>query len=160
MSVNKSISEPSQKDIEHMQLALLMAKQAAQLGEVPVGAVIIDQNDLVISQAYNRTIMDHDSSAHAEINAIRLAGQSLANYRLNNLRLYVTLEPCLMCLGAIFHARIAEVIYAATDPKTGACGGFVDIATTSGLNHHTHIRGGVLADQSANLLREFFRQRR
>lgn len=160
MSINQLAQQVTQTDIQFMQMALTMAQQAASLGEVPVGAVIVDQNDQVISQAYNRTIMDCDPSAHAEIIALRLAAKNLANYRLNNLRIYVSLEPCLMCLGAIFHARIAEIIYAATDPKTGACGGFADLANVPGLNHHASIRGGVLAEDSANLLRDFFRQRR
>lgn len=149
-----------EKDQYYMELALAMADYAASIGEVPVGAVIVDQDGELISQAYNRTITDNDPSAHAEIVALRAAGQKKANYRLNDLCLYVTLEPCIMCLGAIFHARIARLVYAAADPKTGACGGFANVAAMPGFNHHTQIQGGVLARQSANLLKEFFKKRR
>lgn len=154
------LSDYTDMDYKNMQIALDLANQAAAIGEVPVGAVIFDRDNQIIAKAYNRTIVDSDPSAHAEILAMRQAGAKLSNYRLNGLRLYVTLEPCLMCLGAIFHARIAELIYAAKDPKTGACGGFKDLASLSGLNHHTSIKGGIMANQSAELLRNFFKARR
>ncbi|MFA7439274.1 MAG: tRNA adenosine(34) deaminase TadA [Castellaniella sp.] len=143
-----------------MRLALAQAHRAAALGEVPVGAVLLDADGRVLAAGHNRTLTDHDPSAHAEIVVLRQAARALANHRLPGARLYVTLEPCVMCLGAAFHARLAEVVYAAPDPKTGACGGVVDLPAEPRLNHHTQVRGGVLAAEAGQLLRDFFRARR
>jgi tRNA(adenine34) deaminase len=144
---------------EFMQIALQQAQLAADLGEVPVGAIIV-KNNQVIAMAHNRPIGLHDPSAHAEIQALRQAGLTLGNYRLMDCTLYVTLEPCAMCAGAIQHARIANLIYGASDPKTGACGSVVDLMANQKLNHHTQVMGGLLADECASMLSNFFKQRR
>lgn len=147
-------------DESAMRLALQQASLAAGANEVPVGAVIVDAGGTVIGRGFNQTISNHDPSAHAEIMALRDAGTRLSNYRLPGVHVYVTLEPCLMCMGALLHARVARVIYGASDPKTGACGGVVRAQDLSRLNHHTMVHGGVLEDQCSTLLRDFFRQRR
>ncbi len=147
-------------DESAMALALEQARLAAQLGEVPVGAVVVDATGRMLAAGHNRTILDHDPTAHAEVVALRRAATALGNYRLTGARLYVTLEPCLMCLGAMFHARLAEIVYGANDPKTGACGGVVDLSPVSRLNHRTQVRGGILASESGTMLRDFFRARR
>jgi tRNA(adenine34) deaminase len=144
---------------EFMQIALQQAQLAADLGEVPVGAIIV-KNNQVIAMAHNRPIGLHDPSAHAEIQALRQAGLTLGNYRLMDCTLYVTLEPCAMCAGAIQHARIANLIYGASDPKTGACGSVVDLMANQKLNHHTQVMGGLMADECASMLSNFFKQRR
>lgn len=143
-----------------MALALNQAEAAQAIGEVPVGAVVVDAQGQVIGAGYNRTIVDHDPTAHAEIVALRAAARQLSNYRLPGLALYVTLEPCIMCMGAMLHARLARVCYGATDPKTGACGSVLDVGAVAQLNHHTSVHGGVLAEPCGNLLRRFFRERR
>jgi muramoyltetrapeptide carboxypeptidase len=143
-----------------MALALEQARQAAGLGEVPVGAVVLDHQGRLLAVGHNRTIVDHDPTAHAEVVALRAAALGQSNHRLTGARLYVTLEPCAMCLGAMFHARVAEIIYGAPDPKTGACGGAVDLAQQPRLNHHARVRAGVLAPACGELLRAFFRARR
>ncbi len=143
-----------------MALALDQARQAATLGEVPVGAVVLDAEGRLLVTGHNRTILDRDPTAHAEVVALRAAARSLDNYRLSGARLYVTLEPCTMCLGAMFHARLAEIVYGAPDPKTGACGGVIDLSDQPRLNHHAQVRGGVRAQDCGDLLREFFRARR
>lgn len=147
-------------DEQAMRLALAQAQRAAEVGEVPVGAVVLDGRGHLIAVGHNRVIMDHDPTAHAEIVALRLAAQHVGNYRLPGSRLYVTLEPCVMCVGAMLHARLAEVVYGAFDPKTGACGSVLEIHGHPRLNHQTAVRGGVLADECSNQLREFFRSRR
>lgn len=147
-------------DGQAMTLALQQARQAAQAGEVPVGAVVLDQGGRLIGAGRNRVITDHDPSAHAEIVALREAARAVGNYRLPGARLYVTLEPCVMCMGAMLHARIAEVVYGADDPKTGACGSMLDLHTHAGLNHHTTVRSGIMAEECGEVLREFFRARR
>ncbi len=139
--------------------ALALARQAAEAGEVPVGAVIVKDNQIV-GRGYNQPISRRDPSAHAEVMALRDAAQHMDNYRLTNCDLYVTLEPCCMCVGAILHARIARVVYAAADPKTGACGSVVNLFAESRLNHHGAVSGGLLADESSLLLKTFFAQRR
>ena len=145
---------------EHwMQRALEQARQAEAAGEVPVGAVIV-RNGEKIAEGWNRPIGSRDPSAHAEIIALRAAGFKLDNYRLLDTELYVTLEPCLMCVGAMLHARVARVIYAATDPKTGALGGAFDLLNNAKHNHVFEVTAGVLADESSELLRQFFRERR
>ncbi|WP_094813178.1 tRNA adenosine(34) deaminase TadA [Bordetella genomosp. 12] len=143
-----------------MQQALDQARLAYAAGEVPVGAVVVNGAGEVIGTGYNRTIMDADPTAHAEVVALRAAGAHLGNYRLPGLTLYVTLEPCVMCIGAMLHARLARVVYGAQDPKTGACGSVLDVGAVAQLNHHTTVTGGVLAPPCADLLRTFFRERR
>jgi tRNA(adenine34) deaminase len=142
-----------------MRVALELAQQAGAAGEVPVGAVVVKDGEIV-GQGYNRPITAHDPTAHAEIAALRNAAERLANYRLVGCELYVTLEPCTMCAGAILHARIARVIYGAEDPKTGACGSVIDLFSEARLNHHAAVRGGVLAPESQALLQSFFATRR
>lgn len=142
-----------------MQLALEQAQHAWDLGEVPVGAVVV-KDGVVIARGYNQPIGRHDPSAHAEIVALRAAAQALGNYRLPGCELYVTLEPCVMCSGAMMHARLARVVYGATDPKTGACGSVLDLFQNEQLNHHAHAVGGVLADECGALLKSFFAARR
>ncbi len=142
-----------------MQLALEQAKLAESLGEVPVGALIVKDGE-IIAAAHNQPIGLHDPSAHAEIQAIRKAAKILGNYRLVDCTLYVTLEPCVMCTGAIQHARIAQLVYGAHDPKTGACGSVVNLMTEDKLNHHTEVIAGVLAEPCGEMLSQFFKRRR
>ncbi|SDD41781.1 tRNA(adenine34) deaminase [Paraburkholderia lycopersici] len=142
-----------------MRLAQTAAGQARAAGEVPVGAVLVRGNE-VIATGFNHPIGAHDPSAHAEMAALRAGAQALGNYRLPGCELYVTLEPCLMCAGAIMHARIARVVFGAHDPKTGACGSVVDAFANEQLNHHTNVSGGVLADECGEALRSFFADRR
>lgn len=141
-------------------MALGEAQRAAEAGEVPVGAVVLDEERRVIAVGHNRVIMEHDPTAHAEVVALRRAAQAVGNYRLPGARLIVTLEPCAMCMGAMLHARLAQVVYGATDPKTGACGSVLGIHEHPRLNHQTNVRGGVLAEECSNQLRAFFRSRR
>ena len=147
------------KDIGWMHAALEQASLAQQSGEVPVGAVIV-QNDIIIGRGYNCPISTNDPTAHAEVMALRNTGNTLKNYRLTGCTLYVTLEPCLMCIGAMFHARIERLVFAASDPKTGVCGSVMDIPACSQLNHHLQVQGGVLAEEASQQLRQFFMQRR
>jgi tRNA(adenine34) deaminase len=143
-----------------MEQALACARDAAARGEVPVGAVIVDGAGAVIARAANAPIAGHDPTAHAEILALRAAGQALGNYRLPGSVLYVTLEPCAMCVGALVHARVARIVYGAADPKSGACGSVFELASNPKLNHRIEVTGGVLAEESAALLRHFFAARR
>jgi tRNA(adenine34) deaminase len=152
------IPEPS-VDEGFMRLALSAAEQAGRMGEVPVGAVVVHEGR-VIAVAHNQPITDHDPTAHAEIRAMRMAARSLGNYRLIDCDLYVTLEPCAMCAGAMQHARIRRVVWGAPDPKTGACGSVIDLFAEPRLNHHAQTTGHVLAHTSADLLRAFFAARR
>ena len=147
-------------DIAWMQLALAQAAQAQQLGEVPVGAVLVDAQGELLATGFNRTIIDHDPTAHAEIVALRAGAQQVQNYRLPGASLYVTLEPCAMCLGAMLHARLARVVFGAPDPKTGVCGSVLNLALEKQLNHHTQVEGGVLAQECGDTLRQFFKERR
>ncbi len=142
-----------------MQLALELARQAAKNNEVPVGAIVV-KDGVVIGSGSNSPIGLHDPTAHAEIIAMREAATYLGNYRLVDCTLYVTLEPCAMCSGAIQHARIAKLIYGASDPKTGACGSVVNLMNEPKLNHHTEVTGGVLAEECGEVLSSFFKQRR
>jgi tRNA(adenine34) deaminase len=143
-----------------MRHALWLARRAAESGEVPVGAVLVRDGDL-IGEGWNGPIGACDPSAHAEIQALRDAGRRVGNYRLPGSVLYVTLEPCVMCAGAIVHARVAEVVFGAADPKAGACGSVFEILPSDGrFNHRTLCRGGVLADDCGEVLRAFFRARR
>ena len=153
----------ARKDEAAMRLALDQAQNAWLVGEVPVGAVIVREVDgvhQVVATGYNRPITTHDPTAHAEIVALRHAAQLLGNYRLPECELYVTLEPCAMCAMALMHARFKRVVFAATDPKTGAAGSVVDLFAQPQLNHHTAVQGGVLADACGTLLRDFFAERR
>ena len=146
-------------DTEYMQIALDLARQAALNGEVPVGAIIV-KDGVIIGSGSNAPIGLHDPTAHAEIIAMRQAAQHLGNYRLIDCTLYVTLEPCAMCSGAMQHARIAKLVYGASDPKTGACGSVINLMAEPKLNHHTEVVGGVLAEECGAVLTEFFKQRR
>lgn len=146
-------------DTEYMQIALQLAKEAALAGEVPVGAVVV-KDGAIIGQGYNAPIGQHDPSAHAEIEAMREAANTLGNYRLVDCTLYVTLEPCAMCAGAIQHARIARLVYGASDPKTGACGSVINLMAEPRLNHHTEVVGGVMAAECGAMLSQFFAGRR
>lgn len=146
-------------DESYMQLALQLADLAAQAGEVPVGAIVV-KDGMIIGRGSNSPIGMHDPTAHAEIAAMRDAAQHLGNYRLVDCTLYVTLEPCAMCTGAIQHARIEKLVYGADDPKTGACGSVVNLMAEPKLNHHTEVIGGVLAEKCGTLLSTFFKQRR
>jgi tRNA(adenine34) deaminase len=143
----------------YMRAALALAAQAGAAGEVPVGAVVVKDREIV-GRGYNHPISAHDPTAHAEIVALRDAAQLLGNYRLSGCELYVTLEPCAMCAGAIMHARIARVVFGAADPKTGACGSVTDLFAEPRLNHHTVVTAGVLAADAASLLQVFFASRR
>lgn len=146
-------------EADFMAQALAQAQHAWSLGEVPVGAVVV-KDGVVIATGYNQPIGSHDPTAHAEIIALRAAADKLGNYRLPGCELYVTLEPCVMCAGAMMHARLARVVYAATDPKTGACGSVLNLFEQEKLNHHTGVLGGVLAEQASSMLKAFFAERR
>ena len=146
-------------DAEYMREALALARDAWSAGEVPVGAVVV-LDGAIVGRGFNAPISRHDPTAHAEIRALRDAAERLGNYRLPGCSLYVTLEPFTMCMGAIFHARIARVVFGASDPKTGACGSIIDLPAESRLNHHAEAVGGILADECGGLLSGFFAQRR
>jgi tRNA(adenine34) deaminase len=146
-------------DDEFMRRALQLASRAQEEGEVPVGAVVV-LDEQVIGEGWNRPISAADPSAHAEIQAMRSAASARKNYRLVGATLYVTLEPCAMCVGAMFHARIRRVVYGAADPKTGAAGSVVDLFSQQKLNHHALVQGGVLAAECGALLSSFFASRR
>jgi tRNA(adenine34) deaminase len=146
-------------DASFMQQALDLAQHAWDAGEVPVGAVVV-KDGVVISTGYNQPIGRHDPTAHAEIVALRAAAAVLGNYRLPGCVLYVTLEPCVMCSGAMMHARLARVVYGAGDPKTGACGSVLDLFAQPQLNHHTEVAGGVLGEACSAFLKRFFAERR
>jgi tRNA(adenine34) deaminase len=148
-----------QSDEYWMEKALLLANKAEQQGEVPVGAIIV-RDDTVLGEGWNQPIVSNDPTAHAEIQALRAASLQAENYRLPDATLYVTLEPCIMCAGAIIHTRIKRLVFAATEPKTGAAGSCFDIFNTPQLNHHVTCEHGILAEQSSELLRTFFRSRR
>ena len=142
-----------------MRIALDLASQAGGVGEVPVGAVVV-QNGQILGRGCNAPIRALDPTAHAEIVALREAARSISNYRLAGCTLYVTLEPCAMCAGAIQHARIERLVFGARDPKTGACGSVIDLFANPRLNHHTTVQDDVLADCCARLLQDFFARRR
>lgn len=149
----------TEQDQTFMNIALTLAKKAALAGEVPVGAIVV-KDGVIIGRGSNAPITLHDPSAHAEIQAMRDAAQHLGNYRLVDCTLYVTLEPCAMCAGAIQHARIAKLVYGASDPKTGACGSVVNLMSEQKLNHHTTVASGLLADECGMMLSNFFSERR
>lgn len=146
-------------DLAYMQFALELAHQAAQAGEVPVGALVV-KDGVIIGRGSNSPIGQHDPTAHAEIQAMRDAARNLGNYRLVDCTLYVTLEPCAMCSGAIQHARIARLVYGASDPKTGACGSVINLMAEARLNHHTEVTDGVMAAECGAVLSAFFSARR
>lgn len=149
----------SAEDSRWMRHALALAERAAAEGEVPVGAVLV-KDGVVIGEGYNRPIIDHDPSGHAEMIALRAAAKTLGNYRLNGTTLYVTLEPCVMCAGAITHARVQRLVFGAADPKAGAVHSLYDVIATPRLNHRVEWTGGVLEAECGQLLRDFFRARR
>lgn len=146
-------------DSEWMQEALTEARSAADAGEVPVGAIVL-LNGEIVGRGQNRVLRDHDPTAHAEIVAMRAAAQRLSNYRLTGCEMYVTLEPCAMCAGAMIHARIQRLVYAAADSKAGAGGSVLDVLNHPRLNHRMLVSAGILGNESGELLRQFFRQRR
>ena len=146
-------------DEAFMRRALELAQLAQEKGEVPVGSVVVLE-ERVLGEGWNRPISAADPTAHAEIQALRAAASALRNYRLTGATLYVTLEPCVMCAGAMFHARIGRVVFGASDPKTGAAGGIVDLFKNEKLNHQAQIQGGVLASECGALLSRFFASRR
>lgn len=148
-----------QDDEFYMRRALELAREAERAGEVPVGAVLV-KDDRIIAEAFNQPIARHDPTAHAEILTLRQAGADVGNYRLVDTTLYVTLEPCAMCVGAMIHARVGRIVYGARDPKTGALGGACDLLVAMPHNHVPAATGGMLAAECAALLQSFFRQRR
>lgn len=150
----------NQAETAAMREALAQAELGRAAGEVPVGAVVVDAAGHILGKGFNRTICDHDPTAHAEIVALRDAAAAIRNYRLPGASLFVTLEPCAMCMGAMLHARLQRVVYGALDPKTGACGSVLSLQANRQLNHHTTVTGGLLADECGELLRRFFRERR
>lgn len=153
------VTTSAMDDAFFMALALEQAQKAWNMGEVPVGAVVVKEGR-VVAFGSNQPIAAHDPTAHAEIVALRAAAQVLGNYRLPGCDLYVTLEPCVMCAGAMMHARLSRVIFGATDPKTGTCGSIIDLFAQERLNHHTEVVGGVMAQECSALLKDFFVQRR
>lgn len=153
-------SQSAQSDSEWMQRALELARRAEAMGEVPIGALLVDSEGNVLGEGFNRVITDTDPTAHAEIVALRQAARHAENYRLPDTTLYVTLEPCSMCAGALVNARIKRVVYAADDLRAGAHHSVFEVLTSPVLNHRCEVTGGVLAEESAEMLRKFFRQRR
>jgi tRNA(adenine34) deaminase len=151
----------NQAELDHqfMRQAIEQAQLAAVAGEVPVGAVLV-RDGQVIAQAFNKPIGNHDPSAHAEMLALREAAKTEENYRLPGSTLYVTLEPCVMCSGAILHARVDRVVFGAPDPKTGAAGSVLDVFSSKQINHQTSVEGGVMSEECGQLLRSFFKERR
>lgn len=147
-------------DETFMEAALSLAREAAARGEVPVGAVVVDADGAIVGRGFNQPIGSRDPTAHAEIVALRDAAARLGNYRLPGCALYVTLEPCAMCAGAMMHARIARIVFGARDPKSGVCGSVVDLFGEARLNHHADVLGDVLAGRCGALLSEFFAARR
>ena len=142
-----------------MREALSLAQRACDAGEVPVGAVVVKDGE-IIGRGFNQPISSNDPTTHAEIVALRDAAQHLKNYRLVDCELYVTLEPCMMCVGAMFHARLKRVVFGASDPKTGACGSVVNLPAEAKLNHHATFEGGVLSEECGAMLKAFFQSRR
>jgi tRNA(adenine34) deaminase len=147
-------------DLTYLRAAIAEAQAAEAAGEVPVGAIIVSPTGDILARGNNRVLRDHDPTAHAEIVALRAAGLALSNYRLTGCTLYVTLEPCAMCAGAILHARIARLVYAAPDPKAGACGSVLSVMNHPQLNHKVEVTSGLLGEECGNMLTNFFVQRR
>jgi tRNA(adenine34) deaminase len=154
-----AVSVTAPQDVEFMRAALALAGEGRLAGEVPVGAVVV-ADGRIVGRGFNAPISRRDPTGHAEIAALRDAAAALGNYRLPDCDLYVTLEPCAMCAGAILHARIRRLVFGARDPKTGACGSVIDLLAEPRLNHHTDVTGGVLADECGALLSAFFAERR
>jgi tRNA(adenine34) deaminase len=154
------VESREERDRRFMRRALDLGSEAARRGEVPVGAILVAADDVEIAAAFNAPISRHDPTAHAEVLALRAAGRLAGNYRLPGTTLYVTLEPCVMCAGALVHARVERIVYAAADPKTGACGSVFDIVRSDRLNHRIAVTAGVLELEAANLLKSFFLERR
>lgn len=155
----KEPATEAKDDLAWMRHALTLAHRAQSEGEVPVGAVLV-RDGAALGEGWNRTIKDHDPSAHAEMIALRAAGQAARNYRLPGTTLYVTLEPCAMCAMALVHARVQRVVYAATDPKTGAAGSMFDTLISDKHNHRVDVHAGLCGEEAGTLLRQFFRERR
>jgi len=147
------------EDEKWMKIAISEANLARNKGEIPVGAVLI-QNGKLIAKAHNQPILNHDPTAHAEVQVLRKAGKKLKNYRLVKSTLYVTLEPCAMCLGAIMHARIERIVFGASDPKTGVCGSKVDLTSEAFFTHKVKVDGGVLEEDNREILQSFFKSKR
>ena len=147
------------EDLKFMKLALELAKKAELKNEVPVGALVV-RDGKIIGRGMNTSISDYDPTSHAEINAIREAAKAIKNYRLKDCTIYVTLEPCAMCVGAIQHARIEKIIYGARDPKTGACGSMIDLISVKEINHHAEALGGILEKECGQILKDFFLSKR
>ena len=158
MNANTDTADQA-NDIHFMHRAIQLAKRAEQEGEVPVGAVLVREGQ-IIGEGWNRPIIDHDPTAHAEIMAIRSAAKKEQNYRLPDSTLYVTLEPCPMCAGAIVHSRVKRLVFATTDPRTGAAGSVFQIVQSDQLNHRVEIKSGILQKESADLIKAFFKARR
>ncbi len=150
---------PTMSDELFMREALALAQQARVLGEVPVGAVVV-KNGVIIGRGFNQPITSNDPTTHAEIVALRDAAKNIQNYRLVDCELYVTLEPCMMCVGAMLHARVKRVVFGAMEPKTGVCGSVMNLPDEPKLNHHATFTGGVLADECGAMLKDFFAERR
>ncbi len=146
-------------DEEWMQHAFQLAKKSEEHDEVPVGAIIVYQNE-IIGEGWNQPILSHDPTAHAEIMALKNAGEKIGNYRLPESTMYVTLEPCVMCAGAIVHARIAKLVYAVDDEKTGACGSVYNLVQAEESNHHVEVEKGILERQCQTLIQDFFKEKR
>ena len=159
MAVAQAADEAAEATAAFMGEALALARAAALRGEVPVGAIVV-RTGVIVGRGGNAPILASDPTAHAEIAALRDAARTLGNYRLPECALYVTLEPCAMCAGAIMHARIARLVYGAADPKTGVCGSVIDLFAEPRLNHHTRVTGGVRAAECGQLLSDFFAARR
>jgi tRNA(adenine34) deaminase len=159
MNSRGNVTESASTDAHFMREALALAAEGELLGEVPVGAVVVKEGT-VIGRGFNAPISAADPTAHAEVRALRNAAARLGNYRLPDCSLYVTLEPCAMCAGAILHGRLARVVFGATDPKTGACGSVLDLFAERRLNHRTQVTGGVLEDECGAMLKRFFAARR
>jgi tRNA(adenine34) deaminase len=145
---------------KHMHAAMAQARQGALAGEVPVGAVLVDAHGNTLAQGYNQPISRHDATAHAEVICLRRAGRIRANYRLLNTTLYVSIEPCVMCMGALIHARVRRVVYGATDPKWGGAGSLFNLAQDARLNHRIEVIGGVCEEACRDLIQRFFKTKR
>lgn len=158
----KLIARPEHtlNDSDFMRQALLEAQKAAREDEVPVGAVLVAEDGALLAEAHNQAIALHDPTAHAEILVLRAAAHAIENYRLPGTTLYVTVEPCIMCMGALLHARVAKIVFGAKDPKWGGAGSCYNLAADARLNHTIHIQGGLLEKECRTLIQDFFRARR